>query len=125
MAREKPYYRETINIIRMKVGADKVMLGVTDIMKYLKCRYEKALEYLDETGQVTIFRFASMLLSGGRYEKPNFTDVVQIMQEYFKDKVLLGINDVRKYLKCRYDTASQYFGGKAKITIFQLAAQLL
>jgi len=62
MAREKPYYRETINIVQEKIGADKVLIGVNDIRKYLKCGYDKAIEYLDGKEKITIFQFVSKLL---------------------------------------------------------------
>lgn len=62
MPREKPYFRDTVNIIQEKIGEEKVLIGVNDIRKYLKCGYDKALEYLDGKDKITIFQFASKLL---------------------------------------------------------------
>ena len=61
MAREKPYFRETVQLIREELG-DKTILGVNDIKKYLRCGYNKAVEYLDGEKTITIFQFAAKLL---------------------------------------------------------------
>ena len=60
MAREKMYFRETVAEITEVTG--KRILGVYDIMEYLKIGYNKAQEYLEGNKTITVFQFASKLL---------------------------------------------------------------
>ena len=60
MAREKMYFRETVAEITEATG--KKILGVYDIMEYLKIGYNKAQEYLDGEKNITVFQLASKLL---------------------------------------------------------------
>lgn len=60
MAREKENYRDVLADVVEVTG--KRVLGVYDIMKYLKIGYNKALEYLDGDKTITVHKFASKLL---------------------------------------------------------------
>lgn len=60
MAREKEHYRDVMADIVEVTG--KRMLGVYDIMDYLKIGYNKAKKYLDGGKTITVHKFASKLL---------------------------------------------------------------
>ena len=61
MAREKEFFRETVEILTEQTG--KTMFTVTDIQKYLKIRYENAVRYLPRgKKKITVFEFARQLL---------------------------------------------------------------
>ena len=60
MGREKAYFREVVEQIVEDTG--KRMLTATDIQKYLRIRYEKAVKYLQGKKQITVFEFARQLL---------------------------------------------------------------
>ena len=60
MPREKAYFRDTLADIVEVTG--KRVLGVYDIMKYLKIGHNKAIEYLDGKKTITSHQFASKLL---------------------------------------------------------------
>lgn len=60
MAREKPYFRETVEVITESTG--KMILSATDIKKYLHIRYSSALEYMDGQKTITVFQLARKLL---------------------------------------------------------------
>ena len=60
MAREKMYFRETVAEITEITG--KRILGVYDIMEFLKIGYNKAQKYLDGKKTITVFQLASKLL---------------------------------------------------------------
>ena len=57
-------------------------------------------------------------------EKPYFRDVVADIKES-TGKTVLGVNDIRKYLKTSYGKAIKYLDGEKTITVFQLASKLL
>ncbi len=40
-------------------------------------------------------------------------------------KTLLGVNDIKKYLKVGHNKAVEYLEGKKNITVYQLARKLL
>ena len=61
MAREKEFFRETVAEITETTG--KRILGVYDIMEYLKIGYNKAQGYLDGKKKINVFQLASKLLS--------------------------------------------------------------
>lgn len=60
MGREKAYFRDTLADIVEVTG--KRLLGVYDIMKYLKIGHNKANAYLDGKKTITAHQFASKLL---------------------------------------------------------------
>ncbi len=60
MPREKPYFRETLADVIETTG--KRVLGVYDIMHYLKIGYNKAIKYMDGAKEITAHKFASKLL---------------------------------------------------------------
>ena len=60
MAREKPYFRETVEVIIESTG--KMMWRASDIKEYLHIRYSGALEYMDGQKTITVFEFAKKLL---------------------------------------------------------------
>ena len=60
MGREKAYFREVVAEIKESTG--KTILGVNDIMKYLKIGHGKAIEYLDGEKTTTVFKLASKLI---------------------------------------------------------------
>lgn len=57
-------------------------------------------------------------------EKEFFRDVVAEIQEA-TGKTLLGVNDIKKYLKIGHSKAIKYLDGKKTITVFQFAQKLL
>lgn len=57
-------------------------------------------------------------------EKPYFRDVVADIKES-TGKTILGVNDIKKYLKIGHNKAVMYLDGQKTITIFQLASKLL
>ena len=61
MAREKPYYREVVADIIERSG--KMVLNISDVMKYLKVGHNTALSYM-EKGEKTInvYKLAGKLL---------------------------------------------------------------
>ena len=61
MAREKEFFRETVAEITETTG--KRILGVYDIMEYLKIGYNKAQGYLDGKKKINVVQLASKLLS--------------------------------------------------------------
>lgn len=60
MAREKEFFRDTLADIVEVTG--KRVLGVYDIMKYLKIGYNKAGKYLGGCKTITAHQLASKLL---------------------------------------------------------------
>lgn len=40
-------------------------------------------------------------------------------------KRILGVNDIKKYLKIGHNKAAKYLNGKDKITVFEFAKQLI
>ena len=60
MAREKEFFRETLADIVEVTG--KRILGVYDIMKYLKIGYNKDNRYLGGKKNITAHQLASKLL---------------------------------------------------------------
>ena len=60
MPREKEHFREVLQDIVETTG--KRMLGINDIMKYLRVGKEKARVYLDGDKKITAHKFASKLL---------------------------------------------------------------
>ena len=60
MGREKAYFRDTLADIVEVTG--KRVLGVYDIMKYLKIGHNKASTYLAGEKSITAHQFASKLL---------------------------------------------------------------
>ena len=60
MAREKEFFRETVADVVDVTG--KRILGVYDIMKYLKIGHNKAMRYLDGNKTITVHKFAAKLL---------------------------------------------------------------
>lgn len=57
---EKPYFRDVVADVYEATG--KRILGVTDIMKYLKIGHNKAIEYLDGEKTIKIHKFARKLI---------------------------------------------------------------
>lgn len=57
-------------------------------------------------------------------EKPYFRDVVAEIKES-TGKTILGVNDIKKYLKIGHNKAITYLDGQKTITIFQFASKLL
>ncbi len=57
-------------------------------------------------------------------EKEHFRDVVADIKEA-TGKTILGVSDVKAYLKIGHNKAIKYFDGEKKITVFQLARKLL
>lgn len=57
-------------------------------------------------------------------EKEYFRDVVADIKES-TGKILLGVNDIKKYLHIGHNKAAEYLKGEEKISIFDLARQLL
>lgn len=57
-------------------------------------------------------------------EKEFFRDVVADIKEN-TGKTILGVNDIRKYLKIGHNKAIEYLDGKKTITVFQFAQKLL
>lgn len=57
-------------------------------------------------------------------EKQYFREVVAEIIEATGKRVLC-VDDVRKYLKISTENAKEYFEGKKRITVFQLASKLL
>lgn len=57
-------------------------------------------------------------------EKEYFRDVVADIKED-TGKILLGVNDIKKYLHIGHNKAAEYLNGQEKITIFDFAKQLL
>lgn len=57
---EKPYFRDVVADIYEATG--KRVLGVMDIMKYLKVGHNKAIEYLGGEKTITIHQFARKLI---------------------------------------------------------------
>jgi hypothetical protein len=57
-------------------------------------------------------------------EKEFFRDVVADIKES-TGKTVLGVNDVKSYLKVGYKKALRYLDGQKTITVFQLASKLL
>lgn len=60
MAREKEYFREAVADIVEATG--KRILGVNDIMKYLRIGHNKAVEYLDGEKTITVYQLAKKLI---------------------------------------------------------------
>ena len=60
MAREKENFRDVLADVVDVTG--KRILGVYDIMKYLKIGHNKAICYLDGEKTITAHKFASKLL---------------------------------------------------------------
>jgi hypothetical protein len=56
-------------------------------------------------------------------EKENFRDVVADIKES-TGKVLLGVNDIKSYLKVGYSKAIKYLDGEKTISVFQFARKL-
>lgn len=57
-------------------------------------------------------------------EKAYFRDVVADITEK-TGKMLLGVNDIKAYLKVGHNKAMKYLDGEKNITVFQLASKLL
>ena len=57
-------------------------------------------------------------------EKAYFRDVVAEIKET-TGKTILGVNDIKKYLKVGHNKAVQYLDGEKTITVFQFALKLL
>jgi hypothetical protein len=57
-------------------------------------------------------------------EKEHFRDVVADITEK-TGKMLLGVNDIKAYLKVGHSKAIKYLDGNKTITVFQLASKLL
>lgn len=57
-------------------------------------------------------------------EKAYFRDVVAEIKES-TGKTILGVNDIKKYLKVGHNKAVQYLDGEKTITVFQFALKLL
>lgn len=57
-------------------------------------------------------------------EKAYFRDVVADITEK-TGKMVLGVYDIKSYLKVSHNTASKYLDGAKTITVFQLASKLL
>ncbi len=57
-------------------------------------------------------------------EKENFRDVVAEIKES-TGKTILGVNDLKKYLKVGHNKAIKYLDGNKTITVFQLAQKLI
>ena len=60
MAREKPYYRETVADIIERTG--KMVLGVNDVKNYLHIGYNRAAEYLGDEKNITVYQLAQKLI---------------------------------------------------------------
>lgn len=60
MAREKENFRDVVADIVEETG--KRMLGVYDIMKYLRIGHNKAIKYLDGQKNITVHQFARKLI---------------------------------------------------------------
>lgn len=57
-------------------------------------------------------------------EKEYFREVVAEICES-TGKTILGVNDIKKYLKVGYAKATEYLDGNKTITVFQLAKKLI
>ena len=57
-------------------------------------------------------------------EKEFFRETVAEIQEA-TGKTLLGVNDIKKYLKIGHNKAVKYLDGNKTITVFQFASKLL
>ena len=57
-------------------------------------------------------------------EKEFYREVVAEITEC-TGKTILGVNDVRSYLKVGYNKAVEYMDGQKKVTVFQLARKLI
>lgn len=60
MAREKPYFRDVLDEVKISTG--KTILGVNDIKKYIKRGYNTAIKFLDGQKTITVQQFAIKLL---------------------------------------------------------------
>ncbi len=57
-------------------------------------------------------------------EKEYYRDVVACITES-TGKTILGVNDVRSYLKVGYNKAVEYMDGQKKVSVFELAKKLI
>ena len=57
-------------------------------------------------------------------EKEHFRDVVADIVEN-TGKRILGVNDVKKYLRVGYNKAVEYLDGEKVISVFELAKKLI
>jgi hypothetical protein len=57
-------------------------------------------------------------------EKPYFRDVVADITER-TGKMILGVTDIKQYLKIGRAKALEYLDGKKSITVFEFASKLL
>ncbi len=57
-------------------------------------------------------------------EKPYFRETVADIIER-TGKVVLGVYDVKNYLKVGHNKAAEYLDGEKKITVYQLAQKLI
>lgn len=57
-------------------------------------------------------------------EKEFFRDTVAAITEA-TGKTILGVNDIKKYLKCGHNKAVTYLDGQKNISVFRLAQKLL
>lgn len=60
MPKEKEYYREVVADVKEVTG--KTVLGVYDIMKFLKVGHNKAIRYLGKNKTITVYQFAAQLI---------------------------------------------------------------
>ena len=61
MAREKPYYREVVADIIERTG--KMVLTISDVMRYLKVGHNTALSYMEKGEKTTnVYKLAGKLL---------------------------------------------------------------
>lgn len=57
-------------------------------------------------------------------EKEHYRDVVADIKES-TGKTILGVNDIKKYLRVGHNKAVEYLDGQKNITVFQLANKLI